>query len=457
MSIRNRLTLQFALLASLVLSLAFLAIYLLSANYRKDEFVDRLRARGENTAKLLIQVDEVDENLLQIIERDNPVQLQDEQIIVFDYKDSVIYHRGFAFGFMPEAAFVDLVRRQGEVQADKDKRESVGFVFSNHQDRYVVVVSAMDVYGRRKSQNLIRVLASVMALGMLTFFLVGRVYAERALNPIKVLVKEITGISFGNLDQRANEGDGADEVAQLAIAFNAMLTRLEEAFTVQRNFIANASHEMRTPLTAISGQLEVLQMKERSGNQYREAIASVLLDIHSLNVLANRLLLLAHAGTDAAEVNFREVRVDDVVWEARTDLLKAWPDHTVSVSFDASMADLEALMVFGSDLLLKTMMLNLMENGCKYSDDHHVSVRIGIDQKWCVVVFADHGIGIPPQDMPHIFQPFYRSDSTREHYGHGIGLSLVRRIIDLHKGKVEVKSIVGKGSEFTVLLPLMKL
>jgi len=455
MSIRNRLTLQFGLLASLVLGLAFLAIYLLSANYRKDEFADRLKARGENTAKLLIQVDEVDENLLQIIERDNPIQLQDEQMIMFNDRDSVIYRAGEDFGYVADASFAAQVREQGQVLYEHDKREIIGFVFSHRQEHYVVVVSALDVYGRRKSQNLIRVLAAVMALGMMTFFLVGRVYAERALNPVKVLVREITGISVGNLDKRANEGNGADELAQLAIAFNEMLTRLEGAFTVQRNFIANASHEMRTPLTAISGQLEVLQMKERTADQYREAIASVLHDIHSLNVLANRLLLLAHAGTDAAEANFTAVRLDDVIWEARADLIKAWPDHTVNVSFDASMADLEALMVQGNAILLKTMMLNLMENGCKYSDDHHVSVCIGIEGKWGSVVFTDHGVGIPPQDMPHIFQPFYRSDSIRLRYGHGIGLSLVRRIIDLHKGRVEVKSTVGKGSEFTLWLPLM--
>ncbi len=284
MSIRNRLTLQFGLLASLVLGIAAMAIYLLSADYRKDEFAQRMQSRGENTAKLFIQVEEVDENLLDIIERDNPIRLPEEEIIICDSNDSIIYRTAGDYTAIPTAYFLDQVRTERLVSSELGKREMVSFLFTDKQDRFVVVVSAIDVYGRSKLSNLLQVLLSVMVLGMLSFFIAGRIYAERALNPIKQLVSEITGISVSNLDVRANEGNGQDELAQLAIAFNAMLVRLEAAFKVQRNFIANASHEMRTPLTAISGQLEVLQMKERTTEQYRSAVSSVLNDIHNLSL-----------------------------------------------------------------------------------------------------------------------------------------------------------------------------
>ncbi|MBI1287495.1 MAG: HAMP domain-containing protein [Flavobacteriales bacterium] len=457
MSLRNRLTLQFGLLASLVLGIASLAIYFLSSDYRKDEFSHRLVSRGENMAKLLIQVEEVDENLLNIIERDNPVRLPEEEILIFNFKDSLIYSSEGLEIERPSNDFLNQVRLEESIQLTKDKRETEAFLFVDRYDRFVVIVSAVDIYGRRKIQNLAQVLAIVLVLGMVAFFVVGRIYAERALNPIKQLVAEIAGISISNLSKRVNEGNGADEIAQLAISFNAMLARLESAFAAQRNFIANASHEMRTPLTAISGQLEVVLLKERTGEDYRTAVESVLQDIQKLNKLANRLLLLAQTGTDAPEANFKSVRVDDILWEARTDLLKMKQDYTVEVDLDQTITDLEELQVLGSDILLKTLVLNLMENGCKYSDDHTVKVSLGLQGKSIKLTFADCGIGISDADRKQVFEPFFRSNSIRNRDGHGIGLSLVKRITDLHKGTIQVVSELGKGSVFTVSIPRQNL
>jgi signal transduction histidine kinase len=454
MSLRNRLTLQFGLLASIVLSVAFIAVYFLSADYRKEEFSHRLVSRGENMAKLLIQVEEVDENLLNIIERDNPVRLPEEKILIFNFKDSLIYRSEGLTEPMPDVDFLNRVRLENSIQLKHGKRETEAFLFTDRYDRFVVIVSADDIYGRRKIQNLAQVLAIVLVLGMITFFLVGRIYAERALNPIKQLVSEITGITISNLNQRANEGNGSDEIAQLAISFNEMLARLESAFRTQRNFIANASHEMRTPLTAISGQLEVILLKDRSNEEYRAAVNSVLQDIHKLNKLANRLLLLAQTGTNAAEASFRKVRIDDILWEARADLLKMKPEYRIDVELDETVTDLEELVVLGSDILLKTLILNLMENGCKYSDDHTVRVTLGRRSKSAYLMFEDNGIGISNCDLPQIFEPFFRSNSIRNRDGHGIGLSLVKRITDLHKGSISVSSTIDVGSKFTLLLPL---
>ena len=214
---------------------------------------------------------------------------------------------------------------------------------------------------------------------------------------------------------------------------------------------------MRTPLTAISGQLEVILLKERSGEDYRSGVESVLQDIHKLNKLANRLLLLAQTGTDAPEANFKSVRIDDILWEARTDLLKMKPDYSIEVDLDETVTDLEVLQVSGSDVLLKTLVLNLMENGCKYSDKHHVKVSIGLRQNSIVLTFTDNGIGISEQDLGQIFEPFFRSNAIRNRDGHGIGLSLVKRITDLHKGTIKVASVLGEGSNFTVSFPLKKL
>ena len=135
MSLRNRLTLQFGLLASLVLGVASIAIFLLSSDYRKDEFSQRLISRGENMAKLLIQIEEVDENLLNIIERDNPVRLPEEEILIFNFNDSLIYSSEGLDIEMPSVEFLNRVRLEGSIQYTNEKRETEAFLFIDRYDR----------------------------------------------------------------------------------------------------------------------------------------------------------------------------------------------------------------------------------------------------------------------------------------------------------------------------------
>ncbi|MCK7462303.1 MAG: HAMP domain-containing protein [Sphingobacterium sp.] len=157
---------------------------------------------------------------------------------------------------------------------------------------------------------------------MIIVFFAGRIFADRALQPVSNIIAQVNGISITNLNERIDEGNGTDELARLAGTFNGMLQRLESAFRIQKNFIANASHELRTPLTVISGQLEVILMKARENEEYRNTIISVLDDIKNLNNLSNRLLLLAQASSEIAEITFSPLRIDDTLWNARTEILK---------------------------------------------------------------------------------------------------------------------------------------
>lgn len=456
MSIRNRIAVQFGLLASLVLGVASVAIFLLSANYRKDEFVGRMKAQGLRAARLLLQVDEVDESLLRIIDSRSPVTLAGERILIFDIKDSLIYNSTKdTASITADLVLLGTVHEKGQAYHQVAETETFAFPFNDRYGRYVVVVSADDVYGRSKLRNLGQVLLIVVASGIFIFFLLGRFYAERALSPIKQLVAQISDINVTNLNSRVPEGNGTDEIAQLAVSFNGMLSKLQAAFTAQRNFIANASHELRTPLTAISGQLDVVLLKNRSAEAYRSALESVHADIHRLNSLANRLLLLAQTGTDAPELGFHPVRLDDVLWEAREAVLNARADCTIEVMLDEGIEDIEALTVHGSEALLRSLCMNLMDNGCKYSGDGRMVVRVNITGRWAQLSFIDHGIGISEADLSQIFDPFFRSSAIRGSDGHGIGLSLVKRIVGLHKGTIEVHSELGRGSTFIVRLPLL--
>jgi signal transduction histidine kinase len=231
-----------------------------------------------------------------------------------------------------------------------------------------------------------------------------------------------------------------------------LLDRLEKAFKAQRNFIANASHELRTPLTVISGQLEVLLLMERSSEDYRRAVASVLEDMRSLNKLSNRLLLLAQADNASAMAGFAPVRIDEILWQARSELLRNHKENIVDVSM-VEVEDERYMQVAGVENLLRSLIFNLMENGCKYSPEHRVEVGLQVSNGNIDLEFRDQGIGIPEEEKERIFSPFFRGSNTAGHHGHGIGLSLVRRILDLHGGSVTFAPNNGAGTVFRVSLP----
>lgn len=452
MTIRTRLALRFMLLASLILGGAFLVVYVLSADYRAEEFIGRLRVRGISTAKLLIQVDEVTEELLAKIEGDNPLRLPEETIRIYDHLDTQILQLGDLQGDSVPRSLLDRVRLEGEQTHLFGDREQVAFLFTDRYDRFVVVASGRDIYGRSKLRNQARVMLLTFLVGQVLIFLAGRFYAQRALSPVQRLITDIQEIGGADLSRRAAVVNERDELAQLARSFNELLDRLEGTFRSQRNFIANASHEMRTPLTAISGQLDVLLLKERAPEEYAIAVRSVRDDMHALNRLADRLLLMAQAENRTPAASFVPVRIDEVLWAARAEVLRMDTQYAVEIAMP-DVEDEADLLVMGNEDLLRSLVTNLVENACKYSGDHKARVALLTTGPTVRVEVRDAGLGIAPEDHERVFEPFYRATNTGGAKGHGIGLSLALRIAELHQGRISLESGIGEGACFTAHLP----
>ncbi len=213
---------------------------------------------------------------------------------------------------------------------------------------------------------------------------------------------------------------------------------------------------MNTPLTVITGQLEVVLMKARTNEEYTEAIIKVLSEIRNLNLLSKKLLLLAQASTELTGANFSLLRIDDLLWQVRTEIQMRNPEYSVQIELHEDLDDEDQLTVSGNELLLKTAISNIIENGCKYSDNKEVKVLLSKNTENLVINFSDKGIGISENELNMIFQPFYRSQTVKGSDGHGIGLSLAQKVISLHKGSLSVKSQPRIGSDFVIALPLAR-
>jgi signal transduction histidine kinase len=274
------------------------------------------------------------------------------------------------------------------------------------------------------------------------------------LQPISKVIHEVDDISATSLHRRVNAGNGKDEMSKLSSTFNNMLERLEQAFTTQKQFISNASHEIRNPLTAILGQIDVALLNERSANEYIKVLQSVREDITNLKTVANRLLLLAQASMEDVEKRFTTLRLDQLLWDSRAELQKLHPEYQISIEMDSSIDDESRLNVNGDEQLLKAAIINVLDNGCKYSVNNRVSVLLKSSAGKTMLEFKDHGIGIPEEDLPHLFEPFYRGKNTDSYKGNGIGLSLVYRIVKSHFGDIRIQSQINAGTIITIFLPI---
>lgn len=450
MNIRQKLTYRFAAIVAAILLVSFLAIYLFSALHREHEFDNRLKAEAISTAQFLIEQDKVDTTILKIIHHQNLGPLFAEKVVIYNYLDQVIYNTDEGNVIQASPELLDRVRLEGEVHFSRGAFEVAGVPYIDQYNRFVVFTAAYDIYGVSKLRNLRIILITVFFSSILIVLVSGWVYAGRALHPIAKVVDQVRMITAHNLHVRVDEGNQRDEIAQLAITFNSMLSRLEGAFALQKMFVSNASHELRTPLTVVSSQLEVSLLKERSAADYQRTLASVLDDIRNLTHTLNRLLALAQVSTDEARLKWSRQRIDELLWQCRDELLRQRPHYRIAVNLASLPEEEEQLYVSVDEHMLKMAFINLMDNACKYSADHQVTVTLWVDEYQIRVTFADRGVGIAPEDLPRIFEPFFRASQTAEVRGQGIGLSIVDRIVKLHRATLDISSQVGEGTTIEV-------
>ncbi|MDZ4714821.1 MAG: ATP-binding protein [Cytophagales bacterium] len=452
MNIRARLTLMFSAIVIILLTGASVSIYFFSADYRHDDFYRRLKSKAVNTAKLLIEVEEVDAELLRRIERDNPTNLPREQIIIFNYRNEELYSSDVTDIIQIDSTILSEIRLNTEIEFRQGEYEVLGFMFVEQYDRFAVIAAATDIYGLSKLRNLRNILLLVLAISMVVVPVSGWLYAGKALHPISTLVKQTETITATELSRRLSTRNTTDEIGQLVQTINHMLDRLEMAFHAQKQFIANASHELRTPLTSITGEIEVTLIQARSSEKYQAVLQSVLEEVRGLSLLSNQLLLLAQTSGEAPEHSLGSVRVDELLWQAKEEVERNNPSGKVEIDMDPTL-DEDQLTVSGDEQLLKIALLNQLDNGIKYSSKDSVSVKVKSAGGSVVMSFENEGIGIDPADLPNIYEPFFRGRNTRHRRGYGIGLSLVKRIIGVHKGTIRVSSEPGKLTRFTVAIP----
>ncbi|WP_395768861.1 ATP-binding protein [Aquirufa sp.] len=454
MQIRSRLTYQFTYLVSAILFVSYLIIYLFTQENYKDKFYSRLRQKANTAAELLVNVKQVDSKLLRIVDRANRDILYRENIMAYDTCHERIYRSNDSINFHIDVNRVKEVLKRKEVRFEVEDLEILGTVFVTPEGRIVVFAGAVDQYSAENAKDLKNILIALFLLFVFIVVISGWFFAGRAVNPISEVIKQVDLLSPKRLDQRLESADSEDEIGKMVATINRLLERIESAFRFQKTFIANVSHELKNPLTKISSQLEVSLLNERNSADYKQTIASVLEDTQDLAAITESLLELNKISVTDYQAGFHIIRLDEVIWEARSLAQKL--NATYKVLFDTQFMpeDEELLMLKGDEKLMLTAIKNLMENACKFSPNNQAQIQLAISNNQIEIEVKNEGKGIPENDLPFIFQPFFRGENTANSKGYGIGLSLVERIIHLHNGQISVSSELNGWTTFKVNLPI---
>ena len=280
----------------------------------------------------------------------------------------------------------------------------------------------------------------------------GSVLANRALYPVFTMTGAAENIGETSLSHRM-QIHGEDELGRLGSTLNRMIDRLETAFNRQRQFAADASHELRTPLSVIQAESSLALGKERSAEEYRKSLEVVSQEVDYMTTMLGNLLSMARSEAGKDPLKFEKVNLMDLMTEvsANAELLA----REKGLQFNRGSFD--NVVVEGDRVRLKQMFLNILENAVRYTPaGGSVSVSLASKDRFAVVSIADTGIGIPEEQLPLIFERFYRVDKARSRAqgGAGLGLAIAKHIVDNHGGRIDVESRVRKGSTFKVLLPL---
>jgi two-component system, OmpR family, heavy metal sensor histidine kinase CusS len=303
-------------------------------------------------------------------------------------------------------------------------------------------------------QHLLHLLQTIFAGLIPAVILVaclGSVWLSRkALGPVDAMTRAARAISIDNLSSRLLVPQTGDELQRLAEAWNTMLTRLEAAINRISQFAADASHELRTPLAIIHTSSELALRHARTPEQYRESLQDIVVETAKMTRLVEDLLFLARSEASSAEMPMEPLDLSEVLQEVCSQLrgLAEYCNIVVRRSFPET-----PVFIKGNRLTLRRLFLVLLDNGIKYSKPGgEVTVIVTSTPDGGEVAIKDLGVGIEPQDVPHIFERFYRSTKAGAHSegGHGLGLALAESIARRHQAEISVESCLGKGSVFRV-------
>jgi len=447
MQIRTRLTLWYIGISALLLFSSLIFIYYSFSNHLRSEYYNTMQSKALMTVAMLVKNNP--ELVPQQIDKNDAELLPSkENILVFNSDFEMLF--SFHEDDKISNEILSIIKNRGEYKFSIRNFDAVGISYTTNYGKELIIIAK----GIFLSEELIR-LGNIMLITFFVFLFIiavfGYYFSGQALLPITNTMNELDNILPSDLSKRLLVGKNKDELSRLSGTFNKLLSRIEEAFNIQKGFLTNVSHELRNPLASIISRIQVNLSKERTTVEYKNCLSSVLEDAVDLEHTSNHLMELARISAKSEAILFGPVRLDDMIWQAKESVKKSNPEFSFLVDTSSLPENAEELIINANDALIKTAFINLFENACKYSVDQKALIKINTDMQHEIAIeIKDTGQVIPEEEKEQIFKPFYRSNVNNSIKGSGIGLSLVASILNVHEARLSIKKGTDLGNVFTV-------
>ncbi|MCR4031526.1 MULTISPECIES: sensor histidine kinase [Flavobacterium] len=449
MKIRNRFTLISSLTFSVVFVIASLITYFSFYSYSEKIVYNELQKTCLLTGIFYLEKDELPENQHLIIGqqfRENSLEIVTR---VYNEKNQIVYGDK-TLDHNINKTRLDYIRKNRKLSFKSKHHFYFGSYYHDNQGDFVVFVKKNDTDFKTMTDRLLIIMILVLISGLVSIYLVSRVLSNLAYSPIKNIINQVNEIQASSLDKQIVSPNTKDDVQELIETYNNLLKRLSDTFIIQKNFINYVSHEFKTPLTAISGNLEVFAQKDRTSAEYKEMSQKVLENVYQIEDTMNTLMMLSGL-RENMELN-EIFRVDELVWDIN-DQLSASYQLKGQIQIALEVANDKLLSIHGNSNEIKIALFNIIENAVKYSDGNPIKISLLEQNQQLKIVIEDQGKGISEDDLQFIKQTFYRGKNVNDIKGSGIGLTLANVIFKQNNIAFTITSKKAVGTTVTLVFP----
>lgn len=443
MTIRNKLTLIASAAFGIAFALAAVLVYAVFYDTSERIIFSELQKTSMLAAMVYLEKDELPAYEHQQVRSKFDATMFNTDVKIYDQNNRLTYGNGRLDKELT-SGILERIRSEGKASTNANGHYYYGIFYPDNQGNFVIVVATTDAFLVSQSRQLLLMMVVALLLGLLIIVLLSRWLSRLAYQPVAHIIKQVNKIDIHSLDNTVTPPEPRDELHALVLTFNDLLVRLSDAFVIQRNFINYVSHEFKTPLASISGNLEVFAQKERTAQEYREVTGRVVMQVYHMEELLRNLMLLA--GLREADQGNTSYRVDEMLWETLDRIYREWPNAKPLISVYMDVPSARRLTVKGNGSQMQIAVYNLMENALKYADGEPATVSLMEQDGQLTMEIQDHGRGIAENELRFIHQPFYRGNNVGQIKGSGIGLSLAVLICKQNNVSFSISSVETKGS-----------
>ncbi len=450
MSLKRRIALSLSIAFSLIFGIMMFIVYVSFNDFRRDEFKERFQKRLVFTVNFIEKSRDFEKEAPIFFDENSDNVLLNENIMIFNAEKELVYSTLKDKKITWDETLLDRLDKEKTVYNEHSAPEIFAALRKINGDNYYILTSAQDVTGQSKLDFLKYMLIFSYVVSILLIWFFSYYIVSKFLEPLEILKSDISEISVHKLTMPVAVKNPKDEIGVLATSFNLMTNRLNDVFQSQKDFNSSAAHEMRTPLTRMAFQLENLIQLESHSPKTKATLQQMLLDVYQLSDLTISLLLLSKFDKEGIASVYEEVRIDEVVFDAFEKVNRNFPDFKMDFQIDDESIEDSILTVKGIKSLLEITFVNLFKNAALYSDNQEVDISIKETEFRIIVNVFSKGTIIPISEREKLFEAFMRGSNSQNKSGSGLGLRIVKRILEYHKADISYSSLSDKENLFTV-------